>query len=72
MQTDFPFLDGSYNNAPLVSDQSNPWTGTVDPRLDWTVGRPGKPYFDWGTIDTTWIRDVPNDGLFVPKKNGYA
>ena len=67
-----PYLDGSYNNAPLVSDPSNPWTGTVDPRLDWSVGRPGEPYFDWGTIDSTWIRDVPNDGYFLPMKNSYA
>jgi starch-binding outer membrane protein, SusD/RagB family len=67
-----PFLDGSYNNSPLVSDASNPWTGNVDPRLDWTAGRPGKPWFDWGTIDSTWIRDVPNDGVFVTMKNNYA
>jgi hypothetical protein len=67
-----PFLDGSYNNAPLVSSSSNAWTGTVDPRLDWSVGRPGKPYFDWGTIDTTWIRDQTNDGVFVPMKSSYA
>jgi len=67
-----PFLDGSYNNAPLVSDPTNPWAGTVDPRLDWAVGRPGKPYFDWGIIDSSWIRDVPDDGVFVPKKNSYA
>ncbi|MEP6950506.1 MAG: RagB/SusD family nutrient uptake outer membrane protein [Ginsengibacter sp.] len=67
-----PFLDGSYNNAPLVSSNTNAWTGTVDPRLDWTIGRPGKPYFDWGTIDTTWIRDQTNDGYFVPMKNSYA
>jgi starch-binding outer membrane protein, SusD/RagB family len=67
-----PFLNGSYNNAPLVSDLANPWSGTVDPRLDWTAGRPGKPWFDWGTIDSSWIRDVPNDGLFVTMKNNYA
>ena len=67
-----PLLDGSFNNAPLVSASTNPWTGTVDPRLDWAVGRPGEPYFDWGTIDTTWIRDQTNDGFFVPKKNAYA
>jgi hypothetical protein len=67
-----PFLDGSYNNAPLVSYPPNPWTGNVDPRLDWTAGRPGKPWFDWGIIDSTWIRDVPNDGLFVTMKNNYA
>ena len=67
-----PFLDGSYNNAPLVSASSGAWTGTVDPRLDWTAGRPGKPFFDWGTIDTTWVRDQTNDGVFVPKKTAYA
>jgi starch-binding outer membrane protein, SusD/RagB family len=67
-----PLLDGSYNNAPLVSGAASAWTGTLDPRLDWAVGRPGEPYFDWGIIDTTWIRDVSNDGVFVPKKNGYA
>jgi starch-binding outer membrane protein, SusD/RagB family len=67
-----PFLDGSYNNAPLVSASSNAWSGTVDPRLDWVAGRPGKPFFDWGIIDTTWIRDQTNDGVFVPKKNSYA
>jgi hypothetical protein len=67
-----PFLDGSFNNNPLVSASTNPWTGTVDPRLDWCVGRPGKPFFDWGTIDTTWIRDQTNDGFFVPKKTAYA
>jgi starch-binding outer membrane protein, SusD/RagB family len=67
-----PFLDGSYNNAPLVSSSTSPWTGNVDPRLDWVAGRPGEPYFDWGIIDTTWIRDQTNDGFFVPKKNAYA
>ncbi|HZE82654.1 MAG TPA: RagB/SusD family nutrient uptake outer membrane protein, partial [Puia sp.] len=30
-----PFLDGSYNNAPLVSSSTGAWAGTVDPRLDW-------------------------------------
>ena len=67
-----PFLDGSYNNSPLVSASTNPWTGTVDPRLDWCVGRPGRPYFDWGVLDTTWIRDQTNDGVFVPKKTAYS
>src|SRR5579863_4316666 len=39
-----PLLDGSFNNSPLVSASTSPWTGTVDPRLDWAVGRPGEPY----------------------------
>jgi starch-binding outer membrane protein, SusD/RagB family len=67
-----PFLDGSFNSGQLISGSSNPWTGTVDPRLDWVAGRPNKPYFDWGIIDTTWIRDQSNDGFFVAKKNSYA
>jgi starch-binding outer membrane protein, SusD/RagB family len=68
-----PLLDGSFNKTPLINDPSNTvWTGTVDPRLDWVAGRPGEPYFDWGTIDTTWVRDLEDDGPFVPKKNAYA
>ncbi|HEV3326735.1 MAG TPA: RagB/SusD family nutrient uptake outer membrane protein [Puia sp.] len=68
-----PYLDGSYNNSPLISDPANaPWSGTVDPRLDWVAGRPGEPFFDWGTIDSTWVRDLADDGPFVPKKNSYA
>lgn len=71
--TGLPYLDGSYNNNPLINDPvETPWAGTIDPRLDWVAGRPGEPYFDWGTIDSTWVRDLADDGPFVPKKNGYA
>ena len=41
----------------------------VDPRLDWTVGRDGVPYKDWGTHEPTWIRDPGNGGVYSPKKN---
>jgi hypothetical protein len=68
-----PLLDGSYNQSPLISDPgNNNWTGKIDPRLDLTVGRPGEPYLDWGTIDTTWVRDLEDDGPFVPRKTSYA
>jgi len=71
--TGLPYLDGSYNNSPLISAPTGAaWSGTVDPRLDWVAGRPGEPYFDWGTIDSTWVRDLTDDGPFVPKKNAYA
>jgi hypothetical protein len=71
--TGLPYLDGSYNSNPLINDPVNaPWAGNIDPRLDWVAGRPGEPYFDWGTIDSTWVRDLEDDGPFVPKKNGYA
>jgi hypothetical protein len=41
----------------------------VDPRLDWTVGREGVPFKDWGLYHTTWVRDITNGGFYMPKKN---
>lgn len=55
-----------------VSDTANAWAGFLDPRIDWTMGRPGIPYLDWGPQDPSWIRDLKNDGFFSPKKNVYA
>ncbi len=43
------------------------YTGTVDTRLDWTIGRNGIPYHDWGTYLTSWQRD-PSAGPFGAKK----
>ena len=40
----------------------------VDPRLDWTVGRDGVPYKDWGPYSIAWVRDVANGGPYMPKK----
>ncbi len=68
-----PLLDGSYNSGNKVSDPSSPYTGTLDPRIDWTIGREGVPYLDWGPHPgDSWIRDPQNDGHFSPKKNVYA
>ncbi|HEY8897360.1 MAG TPA: RagB/SusD family nutrient uptake outer membrane protein [Niastella sp.] len=67
-----PLFD-TYNNNPSVSDPTSPYTGTLDPRIDLTMGRPGIPYFDWGpTPNNTWIRDQATNGYFSPKKNAYA
>ncbi|WP_129713713.1 RagB/SusD family nutrient uptake outer membrane protein [Pedobacter sp. SYP-B3415] len=42
----------------------------VDPRLDYTVGRRGVPFRDWGNMaGDTWIRDPSNGGPFVAYKN---
>jgi hypothetical protein len=41
----------------------------VDPRLDWTVGRDGVPYKDWGPHDASWIRSPTYGGPYSPKKN---
>jgi hypothetical protein len=76
-----PLLDGSYNNAAnevkndqgIKSDEPfTPDAGNLDPRLDWTVGRRGLPYLDWGNHPGfTWIRDQNNGGPYAPKKNVY-
>jgi len=41
----------------------------VDPRLDWTVGRDGVPYKDWGNHESGWIRDRGYGGPYSPKKH---
>jgi hypothetical protein len=46
-------------------------TITIDPRLDWTVGRDSVPYKDWGlySLADGWVRDSLNGGPYSPKKN---
>jgi len=68
-----PLLD-TWNSGNIVSDPTTPYVGTLDPRIDWVMGRPGVPYLDWGPVDPTlsWIRDPPTDGWMSPKKNVYA
>jgi len=76
-----PFLDGSYNSTDLKNDQgvlpSAPYTNDnaipLDSRLDWTVGRRGISYYDWGPHPgRSWIRDQVYAGPFSPKKHVYA
>jgi len=74
-----PLLNGSYNDNPVRNDQglkpSDPFTedpGPLDPRLDWTVGRRGIPYWDWGVhTGSDWIRDQNYAGPYSPKKMVY-
>ena len=40
--------DVKHDNGLLSSQPFTPYNGTLDPRLDWTVGRRGIPYLDWG------------------------
>jgi hypothetical protein len=46
-------------------------TQAVDPRLDWTVGRDGVPFKDWGVYSAIggWVRDITNGGWYSAKKN---
>jgi len=54
-----------------VSNGTTPYSGTLDPRIDITMGRPNVPYLDWGNPQASWIRD-PTDGVFNPRKNVYS
>ena len=46
-------------------------TKSLDPRLDWTVGRNGVPYKDWGPHKPDWVRSQSYGGPFSPKKNAH-
>lgn len=73
-----PLFD-SYNSEMVKNDQGiesdapyTTYTGSLDPRLDWTAGRRGIPYKDWGLHPgKKWIRDQPFAGPYAPKKNIY-
>ncbi|MCK4991644.1 MAG: RagB/SusD family nutrient uptake outer membrane protein, partial [Bacteroidales bacterium] len=73
-----PYLD-SYNGESVSSDQGlkpedpfTEYTGRLDPRLDWSVGRRGIPYWDWGEhTGSDWIRDQSYAGPYSPKKQVY-
>lgn len=68
-----------YNSTEVKNDQNlrsndpfTPETGTLDARLDWTVGRRGIPYLDWGKHPGyNWIRDQAYSGPYAPIKNTY-
>ncbi len=57
----------AYADAAFTPD-----AGNLDPRLDWTVGRRGIAYWDWGLhTGADWIRDQTYSGPFSPKKQVY-
>jgi hypothetical protein len=80
-QTDkdgLPFLD-NHNAQEVKNDQGiesaavfTNYQGSLDPRLDWTIGRRGIPYLDWGLHPgKIWMRDQAYGGPYSPKKNVY-
>lgn len=71
-----PFLDEGYRDSPYVSDfgltEAEKKVYTLndslrfDPRLDYTVGRRGVPYLDYGVMPgDAWIRASSYAGPFV-------
>jgi surface antigen len=71
--TGLPLLDNWFE-GPSPSDPVGRYTGTLDPRVDLSIGRPGIPYLDWGPVptDDKWIRNPSADYHNSPKKNVYA
>ena len=73
-----PFLD-TYNDEKVTNDQgllpTDPFTeyaGLLDPRLDWSAGRRGIPFWDWGEhTGSDWMRDPSYAGPYVGKKQVY-
>jgi hypothetical protein len=74
--TGLPLID-TYQDTPIPNDngiESNqpftPYAGTLDARLDWTVGRRGIPYRDWGIHPgKAWVRNQFNTGPYNVIKN---
>ena len=79
--TGLPLLDGSFDNALLKSDQQvasgdvtyePDTTTTLDSRLDWTAGRRGIPFLDWGPMPgASWARAQTDAGPYINMKNVY-
>lgn len=75
-------MPNTYNNTDLKNDEglksSDPFTPdgtiTLDPRLDWTVGRRGIPFLDWGVNPGfLYVRNQASGGPYTPIKNApYA
>ena len=69
----------SYNTVMVTSDQGVApadayveYAGELDPRVDWSAGRRGIPYWDWGNhTGQDWIRDQTYSGPYSPKKQVY-
>lgn len=74
--TGLPLLD-NFNDQDVKNDEGissdQPFTtyqGTLDPRLDWTVGRRGIQYLDWAVHPgKAWIRDQAYGGPYSPIKH---
>ncbi|WPP51906.1 RagB/SusD family nutrient uptake outer membrane protein [Catalinimonas niigatensis] len=66
----------SFNEVDIKNDEGvfssepfEPYEGRLDSRLDWTVGRRGIPYLDWGVHPGRfWIRDQSYAGPYSSKK----
>ena len=68
----FNVVDVPSDLGKLSTQPFTPYAGTLDPRLDWSVGRRGIPYLDWGVNPgNDWIRAQTDGGPYSPIKNVY-
>ena len=56
------------NGLPVNDNVNVNENDNVDPRLDYTVARPGIPFLDMGIYQAEWARDLATYGPFSPKK----
>lgn len=72
-RTDASGLPATGTITPVKNHESNPNDfpdrGQLDPRLDYTVGRVGVQYKDFGPAQPSWIRQISNGGPYLPTKN---
>ena len=61
--TGLPYLDGTFNSVDVTEN----YAGTLDPRLDYTVGRIGFPWRGY-TYNEKWCRAKDTYGEFSNKK----
>lgn len=68
-------LPKAFTSPATWNNRDSVWvasiTDTLDPRIDWTIGRDRVPYKDWGMHDTLWIRSRSYGGRYSPKKNAH-
>ncbi len=70
--TDFNNEDVTNDDGITSDDDFTPYAGTLDPRLDWTVGRRGIDYLGWDLHrGSAWIRNQANGGPYLQKKTLY-
>jgi hypothetical protein len=76
--TGLPLLD-NFNDVDVTNDMGlestapfTPYTGELDPRIDWTLSRRGIPFLDWGVNPGKhWIRSQDNGGPYLGIKRIY-
>lgn len=68
----------TFNDEDIKSDFGKPfeqaftpYAGTLDPRLDWTVGRRGLPFHDWSLHLRDMVAAPTEGGPFTPKKGAH-